>query len=332
MPGRRLRSVLEPVLYLGIAVLVHSALFLIPAGAPREKEVVTTQRGLRVKAFIERPAPPLSASSPTEISKMQPKPKPAIPTAPEQPQVSQEKSYSVMGSKTANGESPIANSQSGGARGTGAANVEGGGGAGGAKSAASRAQDGSPPQTEFGKYLASIKSSNVQGWAKDSALKSRQGWKGTGNATGAGAGDAGEGWGAGAGAGAGGPGAGRGAGGSGTGKSGTGRGGNGALFMDPRVKLVVTSYPSTSIERNHGPIQYPNLKFKSSNAMSGWWNVYLKIKINSEGIPVNTEVLRPETNGTMERQFLEQVRREVGKWTFDPKEAEIHVDVRFYVE
>jgi hypothetical protein len=184
-----------------------------------------------------------------------------------------------------------------------------------------------PPQTEFGKYLASIKSRNVQGWAKESALKSQQGWKGTG--AGAGGTGSGGGWGSGSG---GKGGAGSGAGGSGSGKSGSGTGGNGAIYMDPRVKLVVTSYPSTGIERTHGQIPYPNLKFKQSKFTAGWWNVYIKVRTDAGGNPVNIEVLRPETDGQLERQFLDQVRKEVKKWDFDPKEAEIHVDVRFYVE
>ncbi len=327
MAGRRLRSILEPVLYFGIAVLVHSALFLIPGGSPPKKEAVTTQRGVRVRAFVERPAPPLVASNPADVPKSQPRP--VISTAPEQPLEAKEKNYSVMGSRTANGDSALATSQAGGAKGTGSSNVEAGGG-GGSQPSSSRAQDGSPPQTEFGKYLASIKSSNVQGWAKDSALKSRQGWKGTGTGAGSGSGT-GDGWGSGSGSGGAG-GAGRGAGGSGSGKSGSGTGGNGAQYMDPRVKLVVTSYPSTGIESSHAQIPYPNLKFKQIKFTSGWWNVYVKIRTNSAGVPVNMEVLRPETNGQMERQFLDQVKREVAKWDFEPKEAEIHVDVRFYVE
>jgi hypothetical protein len=251
LSGRRLRSFLEPVLYLGIAALVHSALFLIPGGAPPKKEVVTTQRGVRVRAFVDRPAPPVAAVNPSFDSK----PPPNMPKAIEQPPEAAEKNYSVLGSRTANGDSMGATTQAGGAKGTGNSNVEAGGG--GTAAVGSRGQDGSPPQSEFGKYLASIKSSNVQGWAKDTANKSRQGWKGT--ATGAGSGT-GEGWGAGSGSGSGsGAGAGRGAGGSGSGKSGYGTGGNGALYMDPRVKLVVTSYPSTGIEGSHGQIAYPNL-------------------------------------------------------------------------
>ncbi len=48
MAGRGLRSVLQPVLFLGIAALLHGLLFLIPGGAP-VKVGGETSRGVRVK-------------------------------------------------------------------------------------------------------------------------------------------------------------------------------------------------------------------------------------------------------------------------------------------
>jgi hypothetical protein len=327
LPGRRLRSILEPVLYIGIATLLHSALFLIPGMAPAKKEAVTTQRGVRVRAFVERPVP--QAKAEPSASRSIPKPVTGLTKPVPEPQlVTTEKNYSVLGSRNGNGESMVASTQASGAKGTGgSSNTEAGGG--GSPSQSSSAKEAPVPQSAFGKYLASIRSKNVQGWAKESALKSRQGWKGTGAGEGNGAG-----WGNGTGSGSGGgrSGSGSGAGGSGSGKSGSGSGGNGAFYMDPRVKLVVTSYPSTGIERKFTPIPYPNLKFKQSKFTSGWWNVYIKVRTDSAGTPVGMEVLRPETDGVLERQFVDQVKREVSKWDFDPKEAEIHVDVRFYVE
>lgn len=325
MAGRRLSTVLEPLLYLGIAALVHSTLFLIPSWTPAKKDVATTQRGVRVKAFVERPAP-VQSSSPVVPP---PQPTPQKVSAPEMPPAAAEKNFSVMGSREANGESMVPSAQASGAKGSAKANVEAGGGGG--ASPAAKTQEGAPPQTEFGKYLASIRSSNVQGWAKESAMKSRQGWKGTGSGSGTGSGD---GWGAGSGSGGGGrAGTGTGPGGSGTGGSGSGRGGDGAAaFMDPRVKMVVTSYPPTAIERKYAQIPYPNLKFKQSKFTAGWWNVYIKVRVDSNGEPSGMEVLRPETDGVLEKQFVAQVKREVEKWNFEPKSAEVHVDVRFYVE
>jgi len=126
-------------------------------------------------------------------------------------------------------------------------------------------------------------------------------------------------------------GAGKGAG-KGKGTSGTGSGGDGALYMDPRVRMVVTSYPPTGIEQRYGIVRYPDLKFKKSEYTSGWWNVYIEIGTDKNGKIIKYNILRPETDGPLERQFVGQVKKEIEKWSFEPKEAEIHVDVRFYVE
>jgi hypothetical protein len=42
--------------------------------------------------------------------------------------------------------------------------------------------------------------------------------------------------------------------------------------------------------------------------------------------------LRPETDGSLEKMFVDQVQKEIDRWNFDRTEAEILVDVRFYVE
>jgi len=102
--------------------------------------------------------------------------------------------------------------------------------------------------------------------------------------------------------------------------------------MDPRVRMIVTSYPSTGIERRYTPVRYPDLKFKKHEYTSGWWNVYIEIRTDKSGKVARYDVLRPETDGDLEKQFVAQVKKEIANWSFDPAEAEIHVDVRFYVE
>jgi hypothetical protein len=96
--------------------------------------------------------------------------------------------------------------------------------------------------------------------------------------------------------------------------------------------MVVTSYPPTGIERRYTAVPYPDLKLKMHQYTSGWWNVYIKLQTDKDGKVLYSSVLRPETDGALEKMFIEQVRLEVARWAFDPVPAEIHVDVRFYVE
>ncbi|HQU13835.1 MAG TPA: hypothetical protein PKV70_06260, partial [Thermodesulfobacteriota bacterium] len=65
---------------------------------------------------------------------------------------------------------------------------------------------------------------------------------------------------------------------------------------------------------------------------SGWWNVYIQIRTDGGGNVIRTDLLRPETDGPLEKIFVAQVRREIARWSFDRTAAEINVDVRFYVE
>ncbi len=173
---------------------------------------------------------------------------------------------------------------------------------------------GSPPTSEYGEYLARLRSEGVQGWARDSAGRTRQGWKGSGKG--------GKGLGIGSGGGEGG--------GSGSGGGGTGTGGGG--YLDSRVRTVVTSYPSTSIERRHTQVSYPDLKVKKHQYTSGWWNVFIQVRTDGGGNVIHTNLLRPESDGPLEKIFVEQVRREIARWSFDRTAAEINIDVRFYVE
>jgi len=296
--SRGVRRVLQPLLYIGLAGLVHALLFLIPGMGSRPEGGQT--RGVRLRVLGEPGmrapgAPPALEHSPKHVP---PQASPPPETA--------EKTYSSMG-----GGTPGPGKETTGAPGT----EEGGRkGEGGTSERSFQGGSGPPVETEFGSYLARLKSEGVQGWARESASKQRQGWRGTGRAGGSGTG------GGGLGTTGGGTGANLGAGGAGTG------------YLDPRVKMVVTSYPPTGIEMRHTQVPYPDRKIKKQQFTSGWWNVYVQIRIDSTGKVVRREVLRPETNGPLERIFVEQVNQEIDKWSFDRKEAEINVDVRFYVE
>lgn len=271
---------LEPALYVGVALLFHALLFLIPSGSGA-KRAETTVRGMRIRAVGESRNP---LSTPVPVP-------PAVP----------ERSSRVRDSRTGHG----AGSDTPGASGGGG----GGNGAGGSPNGVEGGAQGSPPIGEYGEYLARLRSEGVQGWARDSAGRMRQGWKGSGKG--------GKGLGVGTGSGEG-------------GGAGTGTGGGG--YLDPRVRMVVTSYPPTSIERRHTQVSYPDLKIKRRQYTSGWWNVFIQIRTDGGGNVIRTDLLRPETDGPLEKIFVEQVRREIARWSFDRTAAEINVDVRFHVE
>lgn len=295
MPSRGLRSLLQPVLYVGIAALLHGLVLLIPVGGVSGKPDSQTTRGIRIRAYVEAPASKRSGSFPKD---------PTTPTTPPPP-VTAGNNQSTLGS----GGRPA-----GSIVGGNPARPPGPGG-GGPGAPGGEPGSGDPPPSEYGQYLAKLRSEGVQGWARESSKNMRQGWKGTGSGTGPGGG-----WG---------PGAGPGGGGKG-GSGGKGYGGSG--YLDPRVRTVVTSYPSTGIDRRFTAVPYPEIKVKKSEYTSGWWNVYIEIRTDANGNITRYDVLRPETDGTLERLFVEQVRKEIARWSFDPTPAEIHVDVRFHVE
>lgn len=283
MAGKGVRRILEPGLYLGVALIFHTLLFLIPSGSG-SKRVEATVRGMRIRTV-------------GEVRKSPPPPVPASRNPPERLGVS------PAGSTGAGPGSPSADVAGGGG------GTVGGAASGGVEGGA----QGSPPIGEYGEYLARLRSEGVQGWARDSAGRMRQGWKGSGKG--------GKGIGIGSGTGEGG---------SGT-SSGTG-GGTGGGYLDPRVRIVVTSYPPTPIERSHTQVSYPDLKIKKHQYTSGWWNVFIQIRTDGAGNVIRTDLLRPETDGPLEKIFVEQVRSEIARWSFAPTAAEINVDVRFYVE
>jgi hypothetical protein len=291
-----LRSLLQPILYVGIAGLLHGILLLIPLGGGPGKQDSQTTRGIRVRAYVEAPAVPRSGSVPMETTM----PPPALAA---------EKKHSAIGS----GVQPTGSITGGNPARPPGPGGSVGGEPGGEKGAGTGYGAGDPPASEYGQYLARLRSEGVQGWAKESSKSMRQGWKGTGSGTGTG-------WGQGSGSGGGGKG----------GIGGKGYGGGG--YMDPRVRMVVTSYPPTGIERRFTAIPYPEIKIKKTNYVSGWWNVYIQIRTDANGRITRTDVLRPETDGPLEKLFIEQVTKEIARWSFDATTAEINVDVRFYVE
>lgn len=283
MAGKGVRRVLEPTLYIGVALFFHALLFLIPSGSgPKRSE--TTVRGMRIRTVGEARKSPSSPIPASPVATGRPARNPGRPTGP-----------------GAGSPSPEASGGASGGTGGGVATTGGEGGV-----------QGSPPIGEYGEYLARLRSEGVQGWARDSAGRTRQGWKGSGK---------------------GGKGLGIGSGGAGGGGSaGGGVGGTGGGYLDPRVKMVVTSYPPTSIERRHTQVSYPDLKVRKHQYTSGWWNVYIQIRTDGGGNVIRTDLLRPETDGELEKIFVEQVRREIARWSFDRTAAEINVDVRFHVE
>ena len=264
-----------------------------------------TTRGVRVRAVRE--GPPKAPSA-------EPVPRPAPQNA-AVPTVSEGAAGPVVGGRSG-GDVPSATGQGSGTPGPGAG------------SAPVTGERGGAPESAFGSYLAKLRSDGVQGWARDSAGKAQKGWKGSGK------GGGGAGWGSGSGSGDGsgsGTGSGEGTGpGGGSGGEGTGRGGGG--YLDPRVQVVVTSYPPTSIEKTHGYIKYPDKKIKKHQYVSGWQRVFIQLYTDSKGNVARSKVLEPETDGPLQRVFIQQVQEEISRWSFDRQSAEITVDVRFYVE
>lgn len=302
MQPRGLRPLLQPILYVGIAGLVHGLVFLIPLRGGTGRPDSQTTRGVRVRAFVAAPETERPLQVPSTPEATIPPPPPVM-----------ERNQSSAGSDGAPaGGSPVSGSPSGtpGQTGSGATT------AGGISDTGAREGAIGKPAGEFGQYLAKLRSDGVQGWAKESSKSIRQGWRGSGSG-------AGTGWGQGSGSGSG----------SGSGGGGGGKGsGGGAAYLDPRVQMVVTSYPQTGIESRFSQVPYPDLKIKKARYVSGWWNVYIKVFTDSYGKVTRMDVLRPESDGELERIFVEKVKKEISRWTFDPVDAQIHVDVRFHVE
>jgi hypothetical protein len=103
-------------------------------------------------------------------------------------------------------------------------------------------------------------------------------------------------------------------------------------YLDPRIKVVIVSYPSTSIERNYPPIIYPDLQVKKHELQSGWCNVVVRIYTDNRGSIRSQDVLRPRGEGKREKLFLDHTLESIKNWRFDSRKAEIMIDVRYFVE
>lgn len=154
---------------------------------------------------------------------------------------------------------------------------------------------------------------------------------------------AGLGTGGGKGAGADGAGAGAGAGdGSGARGTGSGRGGKSQAKpapvsregeLDRRVQMIVKSYPPSRIEEAYEAIPYPGVIIRKSNFQQGWCQVYLVLQINGSGEVESVVVERPQAGDRPQYESLiKAVEGSVRAWDYDRVRAEVHVDVRFYVE
>ncbi len=137
--------------------------------------------------------------------------------------------------------------------------------------------------------------------------------------------------GAGEGSGEGGLGAARGA--SGLGAGGRGSRGYEGPLLDRRIKLVVKSYPPTNIERDYGLVEYPEVGIRRKNFQEGWCQVYLILSVNGNGEIERILIERPRAEDReLFAPLIEAAERAVSQWDYDRQQAEVHVDVRFFVE
>lgn len=125
--------------------------------------------------------------------------------------------------------------------------------------------------------------------------------------------------------------------------TGSGRGGEkpqakttsapGDAGLDRRVQMVVTSYPTSRIEDDHDTIPYPGVIIRKSDFQQGWCQVYLILSISDSGEVLNVIVERPQPGERSRYELLiKAVDDAVRSWDYDRVKAEVHVDVRFYVE
>jgi hypothetical protein len=97
--------------------------------------------------------------------------------------------------------------------------------------------------------------------------------------------------------------------------------------------MVVKSYPWSRIEDDYDPIPYPGVIIRKSDFQQGWCQVYLVLQINDSGGIENLTVERPQAEDSSRYEALiGAVEGSVRTWDYDKVRAEVHVDVRFYVE
>jgi hypothetical protein len=103
--------------------------------------------------------------------------------------------------------------------------------------------------------------------------------------------------------------------------------------LDRRVQIVVKSYPPTDIEQDHDPIPYPEVIIRKSNFQQGWCQVYLIVSVDDSGEVGRIDIERPRPNDRARFEALiGRVESAVRAWDYERVKAEVHVDVRFYVE
>ena len=97
--------------------------------------------------------------------------------------------------------------------------------------------------------------------------------------------------------------------------------------------MIVKSYPPSRIEENYDAIPYPGVIIRKSNFQQGWCQVYLVLEINGGGEVENVIVERPQAaDRPRYESLIKAVEGSVRGWDYDKVRAEVHVDVRFYVE
>jgi len=103
--------------------------------------------------------------------------------------------------------------------------------------------------------------------------------------------------------------------------------------LDRRVQMIIKSYPSSRIEENYDPIPYPEVIIRKSSFQQGWCQVYLVLTINDSGEVEKVLVERPQpADRPRFESLIKAVEGSVRGWDYDRVRAEVHVDVRFYVE
>mgnify|MGYP003425516874 CR=1 FL=1 len=103
--------------------------------------------------------------------------------------------------------------------------------------------------------------------------------------------------------------------------------------LDRRVQMIVKSYPPTQIEEDHDAIPYPGVIIRKSSFQQGWCQVYLILDVDEDGDVEKVIVQRPDPKEQPRFEALiKAVENAARRWDYDRVKAEVHVDVRFYVE
>ncbi len=106
-------------------------------------------------------------------------------------------------------------------------------------------------------------------------------------------------------------------------------------YLGTMATPIVTSKPSTSIEKNFTDIPYPEaIKIRKSNLRSGVSRVYLRLLINEDGEIERVFIRSPKTEADKKKYkiFLDAVIDTVSTWDYDRQKAIVFVDVRFTIE